>query len=319
MTFYSSSGAVLGRASVEARDAAGESIPAALRTKGSDLTVVIERAAATSYPVLVSLGISQTTTSTGSGWHLHAFGHQLDGSDLELRRGTRASGACRFEDVDVAASPGHPQERRAIAIDWENCRSVEELGEPSPSEVQAFFSGEPAGSDTDGELRSAYARQSRQRRATKASTSRRRGGLAARAAEARWYYRYKAIWEDPAGLDTSWIAPKVNWAYYGGCVHNPVYYGVDWGMVTATGWQLISRTPYSDATCSRAIRSEYAKFEGGQYFPLCFGGKVQAYYWPASAYGTPLGTGFGGINTWLTGAACKSLLTYDSVVSQGPG
>ena len=90
-------------------------------------------------------------------------------------------------------------------------------------------------------------------------------------------------------------------------------------MVTTTGWQLISRMPYSDATCARAIRSEYAKFEGGQYFPACFGGKVQAYYWPASAYGFPGGTGAGNANHWLTGAACKSLLTYDDIVSEGPG
>jgi hypothetical protein len=81
----------------------------------------------------------------------------------------------------------------------------------------------------------------------------------------------------------------------------------------------MSRTPYSDATCQRAIRDEYAKFEGGQYFPPCGGSKVQAYYWPESVYGYPSGNGTGNITTWTSGAACRIYLHYDSIVSEGPG
>lgn len=323
VSVYSGGGGVVARASVEARDSAGAELPVELRAAEDDSLTIALGAAPAKYPVFISLGVSQSTTSTGEGWHLHAFGHQLEGSQLEIRRGTRVSGTCRFLDLAVEASPGEPQERRAVAIDWENCRSVEEVGEPSPGEVQRFFGASNASSDSDPELRSTASR-ARLRTSSSPAKSRRRSKsksrfMARAAADPRWYYRYKAIWEDPAGLDTSWIAPKVNWAYYGGCVHNPVYYGVDWGMVTATGWQLVFRSPYSDATCSRAVRSEYAKFEGGQYFPLCFGSKVQAYYWPASAYGFASGTGAGSIDTWLTGASCKSLLHYDSIVSQGPG
>jgi hypothetical protein len=80
-------------------------------------------------------------------------------------------------------------------------------------------------------------------------------------------------------------------------------------MVSETGWQLISRTPYSDATCGGAARQENAKFEGGQYFPLCLGLKVQAYYCPASAYGFSSGVGAGAASTWLTGHSCKTCFT----------
>lgn len=326
VSVYSDGGGVVARIAAEARDATGADVPAVLQADPTGaLTVMLGQLPAPStFPVLVSLSLGQSTTSTGGGWHVHAFGHQLEGSQFELRRGSLTTGTCRFNDLRVNASPGKPQERRAVAIDWMTCRAIEEVGEPSPSEVTEFFSAEDASSDSDPQLRSRasatrFRARSRSAAGTQAKAKPESRIRAHAAADPRWYYRYKAIWEDPAGLDTTWIAPKVNWAYYGGCVHNPVYYGVDWGMVSETGWQLISRTPYSSATCGGAVRQENAKFEGGQYFPLCLGQKVQAYYWPASAYGFPSGVGAGAASTWLTGHSCKSLLHYDSVVSQGPG
>jgi hypothetical protein len=194
-------------------------------TQADELSVTLASVPA-AYPVLISLGVSQSTPSVAGGWHLHAFGHQLEGSQLELRRGKRVSGTCRFTDLAVDGSSGKPQERRALAIDWDRCRSVEEVGQPSAAEVQRFFSADNPWSDSDPQLGARSSRTAKSRPKSKSRV------IMRAASDPRRYYRFKAIWEDPVGLDTSWIAPKINWAYYGGCVHNPVYYGVDWGTVT---------------------------------------------------------------------------------------
>ena len=138
-TIYASGGTVVGRASAEARDATGKDIPVDLRvTQEQTLTIALRQPLGNlTYPILFSLGLDQTTTAPSGGWNLHAFDHQLEGSLFELRVGTVRANTCRFLDVEVKADPGSAQERRAVAIDWDACRSIEEVGVPSAAEVTA--------------------------------------------------------------------------------------------------------------------------------------------------------------------------------------
>ena len=121
---------------------------------------------------------------------------------------------------------------------------------------------------------------------------------------------YQTSWfVDPVGIVVNSVYTQTTWWWYAPdtcVVPQSGQYQRTW--FSPSGWSLGYENWINGATCSYTASYATNIFVNNG-FPLCFGGTVYAYYWPAAVWGGWDGTLTGQFAWSLTGPSCINLLT----------
>ncbi len=121
---------------------------------------------------------------------------------------------------------------------------------------------------------------------------------------------YQTSWfVDPVGIVVNSVYTQTTWWWYAPdtcVVPQSAQYQRTW--FSPSGWSLGYENWINGATCSYTASYATNIFVNNG-FPLCFGGTVYAYYWPAAVWGGWDGTLTGQFAWSLTGPSCINLLT----------
>jgi hypothetical protein len=129
-------------------------------------------------------------------------------------------------------------------------------------------------------------------------------------------YSYGYI-NDPIPIWVNWVKTSVDWWYNPSDPNAPIYptngqYSRDWRA--STGWTLAYESWQTYAIYpSQTTTTANVEFQNF-LFPACYLQTVYADYWPIYINGYGTGAAFGNFTWYLTGSACKNLLTPYLVV-----
>lgn len=214
-----------------------------------------------------------------------------------------ATGACNAVFSPGPIAPGTPPQT-AVEIDRDDdaCTATFAVGPSTAAQARQQHPG-PTGlpdNGADPEVRQGVVGQSNH--ATNAAGgpltaagTRARTRLKARAAYShqRAYLRVHTIGENYFGTwDLNWVYNSVSWDYGSGCVHNPVYYGTDYGASSKWSFSRVFVDWAYGASCDFSYSSSLERFQTSDNGSPCNSQGVQGYslYNRNSIHGNPNGS-----------------------------
>jgi hypothetical protein len=246
----------------------------------------------------------------GTTWNSYDPPHPLARSRFRVDQGKRLqSGECSFPGSQLTLAPGGRKaiESRSDAIDLIDCQVLVETGVPPARLLTGSVASAAADRGTSQESGLIPAPLNKADPVYEPQKS--PSGVAVAAQHSAGYLL--TWWHDPCPFPCVHVNEARNgtdWYWNRQCVVSPVsgWYRLWWR--SETGWGLNASNWQNYYACYHAISSSYALYQNDIF---CVGQSVWTTYNRSTVSGHFDGNLVGAWNTWVSGAACKSLLGFD--------